>query len=98
MTNTIRTEKRKRGIVGWFFLALFWAFNALMAFAIFAGVSENTSQMAQMTSEAQRAGYAAGTAIGVGMLVFIWAAGAIILGLFVLFTQGRKVIIETTTG
>jgi hypothetical protein len=68
-----------------------------MAFAIFAGVSGNTEKMGQLTSEAEKAGFAAGTAIGVGALIFVWVAGAVILGLFVLFTRGQKVIVETSS-
>lgn len=96
MASVVRTETRKRGIVGWIFLLLFWAFNAFMAFAIFAGISGNAAKMEQLTTEAQKTAFGAGTALGVGMLVMVWAAGAVILGLFVLFTKGRKVIVETT--
>lgn len=96
MGTTIRTEKRKRGFFGWIFLVAFWLFNAAMAFSLFAGLSGTAERAASLTSEAEQAGYAVGTALGVGMILSVWAAGALILGLFVLFTRGRKVIIETT--
>ncbi|MGL4241334.1 MAG: hypothetical protein ACRCTI_09515, partial [Beijerinckiaceae bacterium] len=37
-------------------------------------------------SQAQRTGAAIGTAMGTSMLFTIWGAGALVLGLFVLFT------------
>lgn len=98
MGKTTRIEKRQRGIFGWLFLIIFWGFNAIMAFGLFAGLSETTIQGAQLTSEAEQAGHAIGTAIGVSMILSIWLFGALILGLFVWLTAGKKVIIETTEG
>lgn len=95
MGQIVRVEKRRRGIIGKFFVLLFWAFNLLMLFAMIVGVGGNAEQYQLLSSDAERAGYAAGTAIGVGFLLAIWAAGSAILGLFVLFTRGSKIIIET---
>lgn len=95
MSQTVRIEKRQRGIFGWLFLILFWGFNALMLFALFAGMSDNSTDYQALTSEAEKAGYAVGTAIGAGLILMFWAAGAVILGLFVILTRGRKVIVET---
>jgi hypothetical protein len=96
MGRIVRVEKRKRGIFGWVFLLAFWAFNAIMAFGLFAGLAGTAEQASGLTSEAERAGHAIGTALGAGMIVSIWASGALILGLFVLLTRGKKTIIETT--
>ena len=95
MTVTTRIERRKRGIIGWFFLLLFWAFNALMAFSFFAGLSGTAESYATMATDAERAGHTLGTMIGGGMILGIWAMGALILGLFVMLTRGAKVIVET---
>lgn len=95
MAQIVRVEKRRRGLFGKFFLLLFWGFNILMVFLMFGGLSGNSAQYQALTSEAERAGYAAGTAIGAGLIIIVWAAGALILGLFVLLTRGSKVIIET---
>lgn len=97
MTKTIQIERRKRGIFGWFFLLLFWGFNILMAVILFGGMGNNATEMAALSSDAERAGYAAGTAIGGAFLLFVWVAGAVILGLFVILTRGSKVIVERTT-
>jgi hypothetical protein len=45
-------------------------------------------------SEAGRAGAAIGTALGASIIVVLWACGALILGLFVMFTRGKMVIVE----
>ena len=98
MATTTRIERRKRGVFGWIFLILFWGFNAVMAVSFFGGLSGNSAQYATLASDAERAGYAIGTAIGAGMILTIWVMGAIILGLFVLLTRGSKVIVETQEG
>jgi hypothetical protein len=43
----------------------------------------------EAASEAERAGRAAGAAIGVGFILAIWAAGSLILGLLVYFTNPK---------
>lgn len=96
MASVTRVERQKRGVFGWLFLILFWGFNAFMAYGAIAGLSANSDRIGQMTSEAEQAGAVIGTAIGASFLLMIWVAGAIILGLFVLFTRGKKVIVETT--
>lgn len=93
--TTVRVERRKRGFFGWVFLLAFWGFNALMALALWAGVSGSVDRMEGLSTDAERAGAVIGTGLGVGMLVSVWAAGSLILGLFVLLTPGRKVITET---
>lgn len=94
MATIIRKEVRKRGFFGWIFLLLFILFNILMVAWMIGGMSAATSTAA--TGAAEEAGRAIGTAIGAGMILFIWVAGAIILGLFALLTRGRKTIIEET--
>jgi hypothetical protein len=54
--------------------------------------------MSAATSEAERAGTALGATIGLGMVIGIWMCGAVILGLLVLLTPGKKIITETTKG
>jgi UPF0716 family protein affecting phage T7 exclusion len=96
LATVIRTEVRKRGIIGKVFLLLFWLFNALMGFSLWAGLSRNGERLASLASDAERTGHMAGTALGAGMIVIIWAAGAVILGLLVLLTPGRTIVTETT--
>ena len=96
MPTVIRTEKRKRGIIGWLFLLLFIAFNLFMLVALIMGLGDAGATMQGMTNEYERAGAELGTAIGATMVIILWAAGALILGLFVMLTRGKKVIVETS--
>lgn len=95
MATVVRTESRKRGVFGWIFLILFWAFNGLMALGLFNGLSTTAEQGAQLTNEAAQAGHAVGTALGIGVVLVVWVLGAALLGLFVLLTRGKKIIVET---
>jgi len=96
MATITRIETRKRGIFGWIFMILFWAFNALMAFGLFGGISSNMNRAETLGTEAEKAGYAIGTAIGAGGILVVWVLGAILLGICVLLTRGKKVIVERT--
>ena len=87
-------ERRRRGVFGWIFLLLFWGWNGLMGWALFAGLSKNSEAYVRLTSDVERAGAAIGTAIGSSMVLTIWALGAIILGLAVYFSRGRREMIE----
>ncbi len=94
MSKTIQIETRQRGIMGKIFKWLFILFNILMFVWIIGGVL-NVSGL-ETANEYEAAGAAIGTAIGVSMLVGLWACGDIILGMLVFFTRGKK-IIETKT-
>ncbi|HTO29626.1 MAG TPA: hypothetical protein VL202_00380 [Pararhizobium sp.] len=94
MATIVRRETRKRGFFGWIFLILFILFNLLMVWWLLAYWSSLASTTS--ASDAEAAGKAIGGTIGSGMLIFLWAAGDVILGLFVLLTRGRKIIIEET--
>ena len=87
-------ERYRRGVFGWLFLLLFWAFNGLMVYAIFSGVSENAQKAAQIADPRMRAAFDAGTGLGIMILLVFWAAGAIVFALLAYFTRGRKEIIE----
>ena len=63
-----------------------------MLWSAIAGAS-NVSHM-EVNSEAEKAGQAVGTVIGMGVLLFFWACGSIVLGLLALVTRGQKTIVE----
>lgn len=98
MTTTYQIERRRRGVIGWIFLVLFWLFNAFMLFSCASGMSSVSSDYSTMTSEAEKTGAAIGTGIGLTMIFSVWAAGAIVLGLIVLFTRGPKIIQTVNQG
>lgn len=95
MATTTRTETRKRGIIGKIFLLLFWIFNGLMVWWLVAGLGASGDAIQNAASEAEKSGAAIGTAIGAGIIIIVWAAGAVILGLLVLLTPGKTIITET---
>lgn len=92
MAKTVQTERRQRGVIGWIVLLVFLGFNAFMFFATISGLGASSEASAELTTDAEKAGAAIGTVIGLGMIMSIWVMGAGILGLFVLLTRGRKVI------
>ena len=92
----IRTEKYRRGFFGQVFKWVFISFNLIMLIWLVSAIVAVSKQTAPLTSEAERAGAAIGTAMGVRVLLFLWVAGTVILGLFVLLTKGKKVVVEET--
>lgn len=89
----VYVEKRKRGFFGWLFLLIFIGWNLLMiGWLIGAGGSINS--MPTPASEAEEVGRNIGTAIGMGMILVIWAFGSVITGLLALVTRGSKVIVK----
>lgn len=95
MATVVRREVRKRGFFGKVFLGIFWIWNALMAFGLVSGLV-NVGKSGMGTTDAERAGAAIGTALGVGMILWVWVLGAVIFGLLAFFSRGQKTIIETT--
>jgi len=90
----VRREVSDRTIFGKFVKWTFIAFNILMIFWVIAGFNVASETMQDTVNDAEKAGAAIGSTIGMGMIVILWALGDIILGMFVLFTR-RKKIIET---
>jgi hypothetical protein len=92
MARIVRREIRKRGFFGWIFLILFVLFNlGMLAWLV---AYWNLLAGSNAASDAERAGTIIGGTIGSGLLIFIWVAGAVILGLFAILTRGRKSIVE----
>lgn len=90
---TVQIEKRRRGIFGWIIAILFWGFNLLMALWLWAAFSVTSTVVDGATSDAEKAGAMIGAGIGVTMVIWVWLFGAVILGIMMLFTRGRKEII-----
>lgn len=96
MSQIIRTETYQRGFFGRAFKALFIIFNILMLLWLVLGMVAVSNHSVKLTSEAERAGATIGTAIGFSYILFVWIVGAVILGLFVMMSKGRKIITEET--
>ncbi len=66
----------------------FVGFNILMLLWMIGGINGATEGMEAM-SQAEQTGVAIGTGIGAMLIVGIWLAGDIILGMFVMFTRPK---------
>ncbi len=87
-TCGVQLRKAKRGFFGKLFKWSFIGFNALMLFWAIAGFNTATKDIGTLTG-AEQAGAAIGTGIGMAMVLTVWVLGAIILGMFVLFTRPK---------
>lgn len=89
---TIQREIRKRGFFGHVFKWLFIIFNVLMLVWMIAYWKEIGGKVGD-GSDAYTAGANVGAVLGTGFLAFFWVAGDIVLGMFVLLTRGRRILI-----
>jgi len=85
---TLRKPKRtffgklvKWSFIGFNILMLLW-----MVFSV--GVAAETIDTA--ASDAEKAGAAIGTGLGAMMIMFVWIAGDVVLGLMTLLTRPKK--------
>ena len=82
-------NRPRRSIFGSLVKLAFIGFNLLMLVWLVGGLGAASHHVASAHSDAERAGAAVGTALGASIIIGIWVAGAIILGLFVLFTRPK---------
>jgi hypothetical protein len=94
MTTIVRTEVRQRTVLGKIIKWAFILFNLLMLTWMLLACGTVTESMNAADSDAAQAGTAVGGAIASGMLLFVWMAGDVILGLFVLMTRGKRIIVD----
>lgn len=81
-------RKLKRGLFGKLCLWSFYLFNVLMVVWLVGGL--NSVADIEAVSEAEKAGAAIGTGIGVTFLLIIWVVGDIITGLLALMTRPKR--------
>ncbi len=98
MERIVRTERRRRGLFGKVFAGVFWLWNGLMVVWLVAAVLAMAEQAPVAGSEAQQAGYAVGATLGLGLILALWAAGAVITGLLSWATRGPLVVVEERQG
>lgn len=83
-------RKAKRGAFGQIIKWIFIGFNLLMMWWFITGISAASDGMDSAKSGAESAGAAIGTGLGAMMIIFIWVAGAFLLGLFTYFTRAKN--------
>lgn len=82
-------SKPKRSVFGKIVLWGFILFNILMLLWVIGGINAASEISKAYTTEAERAGAAIGTGIGVTMLLGLWVFGDIILGIFAILTRPK---------
>jgi beta-lactamase regulating signal transducer with metallopeptidase domain len=93
----VRREVSDRTVVGKIFKWLFILFNLFMLLIMAVSCSASGEAIQNASNEAEyadaaTAGATIGAGLATGMLLFVWLAGAVILGLFVLLTRRKKTI------
>jgi hypothetical protein len=86
----VQLRKPTRSVFGKLIKWTFIGFNALMALWLWAGMKAASTAIDATTSSAEQAGAAIGTGIGAALVITLWVAGAVILGLFVMFTRPKS--------
>lgn len=94
MAKIIRTEVRKRGVIGHICKWLFIGFNVLMIWGVVKGLANVGDQASHYATQDHKNAAAMGAAIGIGVLLPVWAAADIVLGALVYFTRGKVSYIE----
>jgi len=89
--GVVRREVSDRTAFGKLVKWIFIGFNILMIIWVFAGFGAASDSMENTANDAERAGAAIGSTIGMGLNVVLWALGDIILWVFVFFSRRQKI-------
>jgi uncharacterized membrane protein len=81
-----------RGIFGKIVKWTFILFNLFMIFALVTGFNAATENINELQSEAEQAGRAIGTGLGVAVILGVWVIGVIIMTPVLFLTRGKKVL------
>jgi hypothetical protein len=93
MAAGYREVRGKTGLWGTISRILFWGWQGLMVFWLFAYAADVAPLLNTPATQAEQVGAGIGATIAVGTIVFFWLSGSVILGLFVLFTRGPKILV-----
>lgn len=91
MENQIQTkpQKPKRTLFGKIVKYTFIAFNIIMLIWFVGGMISASDGINELNSDAEQAGAVIGTGIGAMLIIFIWVAGDVILGIMTLLTRAK---------
>ena len=90
--GTVQREVSDRSFFGKLVKWLFIIFNVIMIIWLVAGFAAAGESVNSGINEAERAGAAIGSTLGIGIILVFWAIGDVILGLLVLLTRRKKII------
>jgi hypothetical protein len=83
-------KKPQRSPMGKIIKWMFILFNIGMLIWLIGGVSDASSHIDTIKNEDEKAGAEIGTGIGALVIIFIWVAGDIILGMLTYFTRAKR--------
>ena len=92
MRRIVRREVRQRGFFGWLVKGSFILFNLTMLFWLF----NYFVRIGDIAPGRDNAGAEIGAVIGTGMILGVWALGAIVLGIATALSRGEIITIEET--
>lgn len=93
MSRVIWIETRECGLLGRFFKRLLVVFNFLMIVWLASRFLQVGGAVSGILSGVGSESIAIVSTISAGMLVGVWFVGNVVLGVFVLMTRGKKVMI-----
>ena len=82
-------KKPRRSLFGKVIKWAFILFNLFMIYCLFAGLGGSGEVMNHATSDAERAGAAIGTGLGLMAIASLWVIGDIIIGILVFLTRPK---------
>jgi uncharacterized paraquat-inducible protein A len=85
-----KLRKPKRSVFGKIIKYTFIGFNILMLLWFIFGIGGAAESIESAGSDAEQVGAAIGTGLGAMMIIFIWVAGDVVLGLMTLLTRAKK--------
>lgn len=85
----MRPQKPKRTLFGKIVKYAFIAFNIIMLIWLVGGMMSASDGISELNSDAEQAGAVIGTGIGAMLIIFIWVAGDVILGIMTLLTRAK---------
>jgi uncharacterized membrane protein len=85
-----KQTKPQRNAVGKIIKWTFIVFNILMLVWLIGGVGSASSEISEIQDEASRAGAEIGTGLGAMMIIFVWMAGAVVLGILTYFSRAKR--------
>lgn len=90
MDNQTQLQKPKRSVFGKIIKWTFIGFNILMAIWFVGGMATASKGISEATNDAEQAGAVIGTGLGAMMIIFLWVAGAVVLGIMTLLTRSKR--------
>lgn len=90
--RTVQVERRQRGFFGRVFQILFWMFNILMLLWLVTSLLGMGDVANKAATDAEKAGAGIGIILGLGVIFWTWLIGALVFGLMMYASRGKKII------